>query len=76
MGDEYDATLVIDSGSGMSKVGFAGYDAPISVFPSIVGLPRHQVYCLLQYKIVFMLNDSSQESKLFIVCVIYTKCLH
>ena len=34
--------LVIDNGSGMSKAGFAGDDAPRAVFPSIVGLPRHQ----------------------------------
>ncbi|KAM0673384.1 actin [Gurleya vavrai] len=34
--------LVIDNGSGMCKAGFAGDDAPRSVFPSIVGRPRHQ----------------------------------
>ncbi|CAJ0601999.1 unnamed protein product [Cylicocyclus nassatus] len=36
------APLVIDSGSGMCKAGFAGDDAPRAVFPSIVGRPRHQ----------------------------------
>lgn len=30
-------TVVIDNGSGMMKVGFAGDDAPASVFPSVVG---------------------------------------
>lgn len=34
--------LVIDNGSGMVKAGVAGDDAPRSVFPSIVGRPRHQ----------------------------------
>ena len=34
--------LVVDNGSGMCKGGFAGDDAPRSVFPSIVGRPRHQ----------------------------------
>ncbi|KAK4722194.1 hypothetical protein R3W88_012427 [Solanum pinnatisectum] len=34
-------TLVIDSGSGMTKAGFAGDDSPRAVFPSIVGRPRH-----------------------------------
>jgi len=33
--------LVVDNGSGMVKAGFAGDDAPRSVFPSIVGRPRH-----------------------------------
>ncbi|ORZ36732.1 hypothetical protein BCR44DRAFT_1493001 [Catenaria anguillulae PL171] len=40
MSDEISA-LVIDNGSGMCKAGFAGDDAPRSVFPSIVGRPRH-----------------------------------
>ncbi|CAL4198643.1 unnamed protein product [Meganyctiphanes norvegica] len=34
--------LVCDNGSGLCKAGFAGDDAPRSVFPSIVGRPRHQ----------------------------------
>ena len=34
--------IVIDNGSGYCKAGFAGDDAPKSVFPSIVGRPRHQ----------------------------------
>jgi actin len=33
--------LVIDNGSGMCKAGFAGDDAPRSVFPCIVGRPKH-----------------------------------
>ena len=37
------AALVIDNGSGMCKAGFGGDDAPRSVFPSIIGRPRHQV---------------------------------
>jgi actin-related protein len=33
-------TTVIDTGSGLSKAGFAGDDAPRAVFPSILGRPR------------------------------------
>uniref|UniRef100_F6R9F4 Actin, cytoplasmic 1 n=1 Tax=Monodelphis domestica TaxID=13616 RepID=F6R9F4_MONDO len=40
--DDDIAALVVDNGSGMCKAGFAGDDAPRAVFPSIVGLPRHQ----------------------------------
>uniref|UniRef100_A0A2C9KD73 Actin, cytoplasmic n=1 Tax=Biomphalaria glabrata TaxID=6526 RepID=A0A2C9KD73_BIOGL len=43
MYDEEVAALVVDNGSGMCKAGFAGDDAPRSVFPSIVGRPRHQI---------------------------------
>jgi len=32
--------LVVDNGSGVCKAGFAGDDAPRSVFPSIIGRPR------------------------------------
>eukprot|EP00567_Pseudictyota_dubia_P002155 CAMPEP_0197468694 /NCGR_PEP_ID=MMETSP1175-20131217/66214_1 /TAXON_ID=1003142 /ORGANISM="Triceratium dubium, Strain CCMP147" /LENGTH=656 /DNA_ID=CAMNT_0043004805 /DNA_START=53 /DNA_END=2024 /DNA_ORIENTATION=+ len=38
--DEEIAALVIDNGSGMCKAGFAGDDAPRSVFPSIIGRAR------------------------------------
>jgi len=34
--------LVIDNGSGVTKAGFAGNDAPGAIFPSIVGRPCHQ----------------------------------
>ncbi|KAG0418557.1 Actin-2 [Dictyocoela roeselum] len=34
--------LIIDNGSGMCKAGFAGDDVPSAVFPSIVGIPKHQ----------------------------------
>ncbi|ROT78240.1 actin-like [Penaeus monodon] len=43
MCDEEDmCALVVDNGSGLVKAGFAGDDAPRSVFPSIVGRARHQ----------------------------------
>ena len=34
--------VVIDNGSGLTKAGFGGQDAPSVVFPSVVGVPRHQ----------------------------------
>ena len=42
MCDDDVAALVVDNGSKMCKVGFAGDDAPRAVFPSIVGRPHHQ----------------------------------
>ena len=44
MADEVQ-TLVIDSGSGMCKAGFAGDEAPRSVFPSVVG--RRSPQCVV-----------------------------
>ena len=40
MGDDDVAALVVDSGSYMSKAGFAGDDVPRAVFPTIVGYPN------------------------------------
>ena len=40
MSGEEVAALVVDNGSGACKAGFAGDDAPRSVFPSIVGRPK------------------------------------
>ena len=40
--DEF-TPIILDNGSGMCKAGFAGEDAPRTVFPSLVGRPRHQV---------------------------------
>lgn len=34
-------TIVVEVGSGMTRAGFGGDDAPRGVFPSIVGRPRH-----------------------------------
>uniref|UniRef100_A0A3B5ME72 Uncharacterized protein n=1 Tax=Xiphophorus couchianus TaxID=32473 RepID=A0A3B5ME72_9TELE len=36
------APVVIDNGSGFTKAGFSGEDAPCAVFPSVVGRPTHQ----------------------------------
>ena len=40
MADDDIQALVVDSGSGMCKAGFAGEDAPRAIFPSIVGRPK------------------------------------
>jgi len=40
--DESASSLVVDNGSGMVKAGFAGDDAPRTVFPSLVGRPKQR----------------------------------
>ena len=40
--DDEVAALVVDNGSGICKAGFAGDDAPRTVFSSVVGRPRYQ----------------------------------
>ena len=36
------AALVVDNGSGITKAGFAGDDAPRVHFHSVVGIPHHR----------------------------------
>ncbi|MFX0061717.1 MAG: actin, cytoplasmic 2 [Candidatus Hermodarchaeota archaeon] len=37
-------TVVIDNGSGFSKIGFAGKDQPLSVFPTLIGYPNPSTF--------------------------------
>jgi actin beta/gamma 1 len=41
MSNDEIVALVVDNGSGMCKAGFAGDEAPRSVFPSIIGRPKY-----------------------------------
>ena len=44
MSDElHTKPLVLDNGTGFTKNGFAGEDQPRSVFPTIIGYPKHPV---------------------------------
>ena len=38
--DEEVTAVIIDNGSGLVKAGFAGDDAPRSVFATVVGRPK------------------------------------
>jgi len=40
MSDDETQGVVIDSGSGMTKAGFSGDDAPKTAFPTVVGKPK------------------------------------
>ena len=40
--EEESTAIVIDNGSGTMKAGISNCDAPLVVFPSIVGRPRHK----------------------------------
>jgi actin-related protein len=42
MAEEDAKTIIIDNGSGMMKAGFAGEEAPSSVFPAVIGRPKNQ----------------------------------
>ena len=61
-GDEQQA-IVCDNGSGMVKAGFAGDDAPRSVFPSIVGRPKQEQAMLGAAKKDFYIGDDAQAKR-------------
>ncbi|XP_043075303.1 actin-1 isoform X3 [Puntigrus tetrazona] len=39
---DYKTPIVLDSGSGLMKAGFADQDLPTSVFPSVIGRPKYE----------------------------------
>lgn len=43
-------SIVLDCGTGLVKAGFSGDDAPISVFPTVVGHPKHAPTSMLATK--------------------------
>ncbi|XP_043307523.1 actin-like [Cervus canadensis] len=44
--------LICDYGSGFSKVGFAGTEAPLAVFPTILGKLRHEIWHYSFYQVL------------------------
>jgi len=56
-------SIIIDNGSGMVKAGFSGDDAPRSVFPSIIGRPRHQGVMIGMGQKECYLGDEAQKKR-------------
>jgi len=63
MGEEDAQALVVDNGSGMCKAGFAGDDAPRSVFPSITGRPKTDVAMMGTAKRDVFIGDDAQQKR-------------
>jgi actin beta/gamma 1 len=60
--DEVQA-VVIDNGSVMSKAGFGGYDAPLAVFPEIVGRLRCSGYSIGMGQKDFYVGGDAQSKR-------------
>ena len=63
-------TVVIDNGTGMMKVGFAGDDEP-TVFPSVVGR-REKKVCMISISLSLSLSLSLRRVKSKQLCNHYT----
>ena len=68
MSEEDVQTLVIDNGSGMIKAGFSGDEAPVSVFPSVVGRPKYRAQLVGgNAKDVFVGDEAMAKSGILIL---------
>lgn len=61
--DEGHTSLVLDNGSGMVKAGFSEEDAPRSVFPSLIGRPKHQQSMVGMAAKDFYVGDEAQSRR-------------
>ncbi len=41
---DYKTPIVLDTGSGLMKAGFADQDLPATVFPTVIGRPKYEVH--------------------------------
>ncbi|CTQ41078.1 Actin [Babesia microti strain RI] len=63
MGDDDNAALVVDNGSGNVKAGIAGDDAPRCVFPSIVGRPKNPALMIGMDEKEVYVGDEAQSKR-------------
>ena len=59
--------LVFDNGSGTSRVGFVGEDAPKVAFPSVVGKFRHNVFPGLNLKDILVGEEARSKRGLYVI---------
>jgi len=52
-------SIVMDNGTGMMKAGFSGEDAPRSVFPSVVGIPKFDMAMIGSSRREFYVGDDA-----------------
>ncbi|XP_053755309.1 uncharacterized protein LOC109246917 [Panthera pardus] len=58
-----DVPLVCDYGSGFSKVGFAGMETPLAVFPTLLGKLRHDTPLVGMGEEDWFLGDEAQHKR-------------
>ena len=63
MYDDEVQALVVDTGTGMCKAGFAGGDAPHAVFPSIIGRHRDTGVMVSMRREEYYIGDEAQSKR-------------
>ena len=62
MSEELGKPIVIDNGTGLTKVGFAGEDSPRYVFPTLIGYPKHATITDVgAYQKEYFIGDEAQR---------------
>ncbi|XP_013369337.1 PREDICTED: actin-85C-like isoform X1 [Chinchilla lanigera] len=55
--------IICDYGSGFSKVGFAGKEAPLAIFPTILGKLRHDTILIGMEEEDWFIGDDTQKNR-------------
>ncbi|XP_078398564.1 actin, aortic smooth muscle isoform X4 [Cetorhinus maximus] len=64
MKEESDATaVVLDTGSGLMKAGFANQDLPTTIFPTVIGRPKYENVCRGRNRQDFYIGHDAQHMR-------------
>lgn len=63
---DFKTPIVLDTGSGLMKAGFADQDLPNIIFPTIIGVPKYEVRAIGHILNVLLLVCYRKHSNCFV----------
>ncbi|XP_072355897.1 uncharacterized protein [Scyliorhinus torazame] len=60
---DYNIPIVLDTGSGLMKAGFANQDLPTAIFPTVFGRPKYESVCRGRHQQDFYIGHDAQHMR-------------
>ncbi|XP_038655257.1 uncharacterized protein LOC119967165 isoform X2 [Scyliorhinus canicula] len=60
---DYNIPIVLDTGSGLMKAGFANQDLPTTIFPTVFGRPKYESVCRGRHRQDFYIGHDAQHMR-------------